>query len=250
VRGRCTCRFARSFIKGFLWYPQTTGANWFSGVIINLCTCPPDTQEISHPASVCFFVLRKFAGSFKLCLVCGTHYKREKKNPWCWLQKKKNSTLRAQQLISTTHNILPLEHYVNWGYLLLHWEFIWKNNIVHGLCFLGSFMCYHVTCDAKVQLKFQPNLYFCRAVRCTANYVNVQSTVIWKRMCLSPPDSRPEHALIYCPGPPFLYKVWGGTCFICKRRLKLWSSGPSWNTFSSCPVWTGQSEIFWITQHG
>jgi hypothetical protein len=52
-------------------------------------------------------------------------------------------------------------------------------------------------------------------------------------MCLSPPDSRPEHVLIYCPGPTFLYKVWGGTRFICKRRLKLWSSGPSWNTFSS-----------------
>ncbi|CAK9857547.1 unnamed protein product [Sphagnum jensenii] len=53
-------------------------------------------------------------------------------------------------------------------------------------------------------------------------------------MCLSPPDSRPEHALIYCPGPTFLYKVWGGTRFICKGRfVKLWSSGLSWKTFSS-----------------
>jgi hypothetical protein len=79
------------------------------------------------------------------------------------------------------------------------------------------------------------NLTCIFAVVCGArqNYVNVQSTVIWKRMCLSPPDSRPEHVLIYCPGPTFLYKVWGGTRFICKRRLKLWSSGPSWNTFSS-----------------
>ncbi len=56
MRGRCTCRFARSVTKGFLWHPQTTGANRFSGVIINLCTCPPDSQGISHTASVCFTV--------------------------------------------------------------------------------------------------------------------------------------------------------------------------------------------------
>jgi hypothetical protein len=88
----------------------------------------------------------------------------------------------------------------------------------------------------------------CRALQ---NYGNVQSTVVWKRMCLSPPDSTPEHALMYCPGPTFLYKVWGGTRFICKRRLvKLWSSGLSWKTFSSRPVWTGKREKISATQNG
>jgi hypothetical protein len=47
---------------------------------------------------------------------------------------------------------------------------------------------------------------------------------------------------MYCPGPTFLYKVWGGTHFICKRRLvKLWSSGPSWKTFSV--VWFEQANV-------
>jgi hypothetical protein len=83
------------------------------------------------------------------------------------------------------------------------------------------------------------NLTCICAVPCGAllRYRNVQSTVIWKRVCLSPPDSTPEHALMYCPGPTFLYKVWGGTRFIRKRRLvKLWSRGPSWKTFEQANV--------------
>jgi hypothetical protein len=136
--------------------------------------------------------------------------------------------LGAQQLINMSHNILPLVYFLNWGYLLLHWEFIWKNNIVHGLSFVGSF---NLTCNFAV---------VCGALQ---NYANIHSPVIWKRKCLSPPDSTPEHALMYCPGPTFLYKFWGGTRFICKRRLvNVWTSGPSWKTFSSCPVWA--------TQHG
>jgi hypothetical protein len=91
------------------------------------------------------------------------------------------------------------------------------------------------------------------AVPCGAlqNYGRFQSTVIWKRMCPFPPDSTPEHPLMYCPGPTLLYTFWGGTRFICKRRLvKLWSSGPSWKTLSSRPVWTGKREKIAATQHG
>ncbi len=114
----------------------------------------------------------------------------------------------------------------------------------HGFRDLG------VTCVATIHVMRKFNWSFnviscicavpCRALQ---NIGYVQSTVVWKRMCLSPPDSTPEHALMYCPGPTFLYTVWGGTRFICKRRLvKLWSSGR--------PVWTGTRETISPTQNG
>jgi hypothetical protein len=74
------------------------------------------------------------------------------------------------KLISTSHNILPLVYYVTSGYLLVYWEFIWKNNIVHGFSFVESFLRCDVTCDANVQLKYQPNLHYCGAVRCDAEF--------------------------------------------------------------------------------
>jgi hypothetical protein len=141
--------------------PTDHWANRFSGVIINLCTCPPDTQGISHTASLCFFVLRKFAGSFK-------------------------------------HTFFPVP----------------RKKVEH------AFTTLHVM--RKFNWSFNLTCIFAVVSGALQNYVNVHSTVIWKRMCLSPPDSRPEHALIYCPGPTFLYKVWG--------ELVLFAKGGSWSS--------------------
>ncbi len=35
---------------------------------------------------------------------------------------------------------------------------------MHGLSFVGSVLHCNVRCDAKVQLKFQPNMHLCRVL--------------------------------------------------------------------------------------
>jgi len=58
------------------------------------------------------------------------------------------------------------------------------------------------------------------------NYGNVHSTVIWSLLLFRHLSRR------YCIVRR--QHFWGGTRFICKRRLvKLWSRGLSWKTFSS-----------------
>jgi len=144
-----------------------------------------------------------------------------KKKPWCWWQKKKNWTLGAQQTNwYKSHNILPLLYYVNWGYLLLHWEFSWKNNLVHGLSFVGSSLRCHVTCDAKVQLRFRP---FRRAVRCTAELWKCPEHCNLEKNVHVSPDSAPEHALMYCPGQHYSIKF--GEELVLFAKGVWWSSG-------------------------
>ncbi len=101
---------------------------------------------------------------------------------------------------------------------------------MHDLSFVESFLRCYVTCDAKVQLKYQPNLHYCRAVGCDPE--------LWKcpQHCNleSPPVSTPEQALLYCPAPTFL----GRNSFYLQKEvgeaLESWSLLE--DIFESSPV--------------
>jgi hypothetical protein len=93
---------------------------------------------------------------------------------------------------------------------------------VHGLSFVGNLL--RCTLHAMRKFNWSFNLTCIGAVVCGAlqDYGNIQSTVIWKRVCLSTPDLTPEHTLMYCPGPTFLYKVW--------EELDLFAKGGWWSS--------------------
>jgi len=60
VRGGCTRRLEKSTTNGFYDTPRPLRPTASQVSLLIRVRCPPETPGISHSASVCFIVLRKF----------------------------------------------------------------------------------------------------------------------------------------------------------------------------------------------